>query len=190
MRSPKRFVWLIGAWVAATVATASVALAVVGLAGDQVADTPVQPLSSQQVEALGIQAPVSSVADPTDSTATSTSSTAGTTTTAVSDVSSTTAPPPATTTVTTAPPAPTTTAPQSAQIDSRQITGGTVVVRWTPSSVELVSASPTDGFSVDVEKRGPEKVEVEFEGDGVKSKYSAEVSDGELVVQTSVEEDD
>lgn len=65
-----------------------------------------------------------------------------------------------------------------------------MVVRWTASSVELVSASPTDGFSVDVEEWGPDNVELEFEGDGVKSEYSAEVSDGKLVVQTRVEQDD
>ena len=81
-------------------------------------------------------------------------------------------------------------ASETAEIDSRQIIGGTVVVRWTSTAVELVSASPTDGFSVDVEKRGPEKVEIEFEGDGVKSKYAAEISDGRLVVQTSVENEE
>jgi hypothetical protein len=56
--------------------------------------------------------------------------------------------------------------------------------------VELVSASPADGFEVDVERRGPNRVEVEFEGDDVTSTYSAKISNGQLVVQVDVEDDD
>ena len=64
-------------------------------------------------------------------------------------------------------------------------------MRWEASGVvELVSASPEDGFTVDVEKRGPEQVRVEFEGGGVQSRYAAEVSGGRLVVEIQVESDD
>lgn len=203
MRNWKRVTWMVGAWVAATAATAGIALAVVNLAGEQVADTVVQPLTSEQVEALGVSAPTSTAAAPasTDAGTTTSSSTApadpdpSTTTTTVPeststvpDGTSTTAV--ATTTTSAAPSTTTTTEAASSQVDSRHITGGTVVVRWTPTSVELVSASPDDGYKVDIEKRGPSAVEVEFEGDGAKSTYHAEISDGQLAVQTSVEDDD
>lgn len=184
MRFTKRALWLVGAWVGATLAAAAVALAVVGLAGEQVADGGIQPLSARDVEALGVPAPT---AVSTSAVTGATSSTAGTVSTTVADTPTTTTT--SATPVTTAAPAvtPTTVPPESSQVDSRQVTGGTVVVRWTSSSVQLVSASPTDGFHVDVEKRGPDQVTVEFEGNGVKSKYSAEVSDGRLVVETGVE---
>jgi hypothetical protein len=188
---------LLGAWLIATAAAAGVALAVVGAAGDQVVDEAVRPLSVREVEALGAAAPAGTAAPGESPAATVpgtgdpavTSSTTGTTaappTSTVGTTATTTTSPAAAPTTTAASPA-TTTAPEQAKVDSRQITGGTVVVRWTAAGVELVSASPADGFDLDVDARGPEKVEVTFESEDLKSEYSAEVSDGELVVQVQV----
>ncbi len=188
MRFPKRSVWLVAAWATATVATAAVALAVVGLAGEQVADPGVQPLSAHDVDVLGVQIPATL---PTVASTGATTSTSSGVPSTLAEVTTSTITP--TTTGSTAVPttteAPAASTTEAARIDSREITGGTVVVRWTSSSVELVSASPADGFHVDVEKRGPDQVVIEFEGSGVKSKYSAEIADGRLVVDTSVEEE-
>jgi hypothetical protein len=42
--------------------------------------------------------------------------------------------------------------------------GGTVVVSCTGAAVSLVGAQPDSGFSVEVHDRGPNRVEVQFEG--------------------------
>jgi hypothetical protein len=177
---------MVGAWVAATLAAAAVALAVVGLAGEQVADVVIQPLSAQDVEALGVSLPAATSTAATTPTTVADPVVTGATTTVPSDTTSTVPPTTSAASATT----PTTAPPETARIDSRQITGGTVVVRWTASWVEFVSATPTDGFHVEVEERGPDQVAVEFEGNGVKSQYEAEVSDGKLVVETAVEPDE
>ena len=202
MRSRSRLIWMALAWAAATALTAGVALAVVGLAGEQVADEAVRPLTADEVEALGMPpttaagttaapttaAPGLDATDPALPGQATTSATAPASTAPPTTQSSpgTTAPPTTTSAATS-----TTNAPPSGEpvVDSRRITGGTVVVRWTSSWVEFVSATPDDGFDVDVDARGPEHVEVEFEGQGVTSHYVAEVSDGVLVVQTEVDDE-
>lgn len=196
MRIRKRVMWMALVWVAATALTAGVALAVVGLAGEQVADEAVRPLTAGEVEALGMPpsattSPAAAVTgipgpdttEPGAAGSTTIPGAAGTTTTIP-------APAPATTPETT--PTPATTAPSAEEpvVDSRRVTGGTVVVRWTSSWVEFVSATPDDGFDVDVEDGGPEHVEVEFEGSGVVSRYVAEVSGGSLVVEVHVDDDE
>jgi len=173
---------------------AGVALAVVGIADEQVGEHAVEPLSAQQVEALGVGTPATSAPAPAVTSSTTALPTTTTVTTEDMGSSATSTTDPIDVTVTTEFPGTvttTTTAPEeTATIDSRQITGGTVVVRWTSSYVELVSASPADGFEVDVESRGPNRVEVEFEGDDVTSVYSAKISNGQLVVHVDVAEDD
>ena len=57
---------------------------------------------------------------------------------------------------------------------------GTVVVRVVGTDVEFVEALPQTQFDVDVKKRGPEKVEVSFEGSGGHCEIKAEWRDGEL----------
>ncbi|MCB2224894.1 MAG: hypothetical protein KQH83_12060 [Actinobacteria bacterium] len=188
MKVSKRIVWMVGAWLAATAATAGVALAVVGLAGEQVSDEAVRPLTAEQVDALGVAATAAT------QPATTTTAAPGTTVTTAPPVSTsttaTTVPDDGTTTMAPTTTEAATTTTSGAQVDSRHVTGGTVVVRWTSSSVDLVSATPDDGYKLEVEDRGPDEVVVEFEGQGVKSTYHAEVSDGHLVVEASVEDDD
>lgn len=57
---------------------------------------------------------------------------------------------------------------------------GSVTARCTGGDVSLQSASPNDGWTVEVEKRGPDEVEVEFrERDGDRrTKVDAECSGG------------
>ena len=63
--------------------------------------------------------------------------------------------------------------------------GGTVTVRFTaPSTVEFVSAVPSDGFTVEVEHSGPDQVEVRFRSENHESRYRAQWSDGEPDVDT------
>jgi hypothetical protein len=68
-------------------------------------------------------------------------------------------PPPAT--GSTAPPAATT-----AVRRSWQGLGGTVTVTCRGAAVSLDSAQPDSGFTIEVHERGPERVEVRFEGRG------------------------
>ena len=53
--------------------------------------------------------------------------------------------------------------------------------------VNLVSATPRPGFSVDPEHTGPDEVEVEFVSNDHKSKLEARVVNGELDVETEEE---
>jgi hypothetical protein len=53
--------------------------------------------------------------------------------------------------------------------------------------VNLVSATPRAGFSVDAEHTGPTEVEVKFESDDHKSKLEARIENGELKVETEEE---
>ena len=62
------------------------------------------------------------------------------------------------------------------------------MVRWTSDRIELVSATPNDGFRVSIEDAGPEQVVVEFEGDEEGSKFVAKVGNGEISVKTEIED--
>jgi hypothetical protein len=52
------------------------------------------------------------------------------------------------------------------QVRSWQGAAGTVTARCVGSRISLVSASPNNGWRIDVEGRGPQEVEVEFETGG------------------------
>lgn len=69
-------------------------------------------------------------------------------------------------------------------VEAFAVEGGTVLVRWSDSSVRLVSAAPEPGFGVEVKKDGPDEVVVEFEGTDIEVRFHAELSDGELVVRS------
>jgi hypothetical protein len=56
--------------------------------------------------------------------------------------------------------------------------------------VNLVSATPRPGFSVDYEHTGPEEVEVKFVSGNHKSKLEADVEGGELRVDIDEETKD
>lgn len=62
------------------------------------------------------------------------------------------------------------------------ITGGTVVIRYSLDEVFLDRATPADGWSVEIEKDGPRRVEVKFKRDGAEIKFKAFFEHGELQV--------
>ena len=59
------------------------------------------------------------------------------------------------------------------------------MVKYRTGEVVLQAASPAPGFSAEVEKSGPPKVEVEFESADTKIEVKAEWEDGDLVVEVS-----
>ena len=70
---------------------------------------------------------------------------------------------------------------------THDLKGGTVVLSFGSGEVNLVSATPRPGFSVDPEHTGPIEVEVKFESNDHKSKLEAHVEGGELRVETEEE---
>jgi hypothetical protein len=60
--------------------------------------------------------------------------------------------------------------------------GGTVVIDIGDGQVWVVSAFPNSGFRSDIENKGPDQVEVEFEGNDHKSTFTAYFENGELKV--------
>ena len=74
-----------------------------------------------------------------------------------------------TTSPTTAPPDPATQTPEPVDEPVRntwQGLGGVVVVECRGAAVSLIGAQPESGFSIRVNDRGPQRVEVEFEATG------------------------
>ncbi|CAN5309608.1 hypothetical protein BH24ACT7_BH24ACT7_24200 [soil metagenome] len=55
--------------------------------------------------------------------------------------------------------------------------GGWVTISYGPGIVELVSAAPNPGFSIEVKETGPDRVEVEFESDDHESRFRADATD-------------
>ncbi|MGH9215899.1 MAG: hypothetical protein ACRDZS_06560, partial [Acidimicrobiales bacterium] len=91
--------------------------------------------------------------------------------------SATTAPPGGTTTTTSA------TAPADPAATTRTygMVGGVVTLRFSPSGVEVVGATPNEGFNVDSEPEHGNGVKVEFESDAHESRVDAWWNDGPRV---------
>jgi HSP20 family molecular chaperone IbpA len=70
------------------------------------------------------------------------------------------------------------------------VTGGQVTISAADPEVWLVAAVPAAGYSVEVEKSGPEKVEVEFKSGDGESSFQAEFENGVLEVEIDDHEDD
>jgi len=83
----------------------------------------------------------------------------------------------------------TTAAPDEEYFRSYQLIGGWVRLRVVDNAVYLDGAVPSPGFFVEVDKDGPNAVVVEFESGEHESKLHAEMSDGELKVETDEEGD-
>ena len=85
--------------------------------------------------------------------------------------------------------------PGTVQVRAWQGAAGTVVARCTGSSVTLQSATPTDGWGIEVKERGPREIEVEFEQNG-ESEGRTRVEGGcaggvpRFVVDASFDDDD
>ncbi len=195
-------------WVAASFATALVAWSAVRLAGDQVSERPVRPLSADEVAALAPttlpHAPAASSSSTTTSrsavassaltaattaTTTTTRPVRTTTTTRQLQTTTTTSRPPAaptTSTSTSSAPQPTTTTSAAPTVTAYQLAGGTVVISVSPGQVSLVSASPRAGFAMEIDAAGPDEVRVEFEGE-TDSEFRARWSGGALDVDIDEE---
>jgi hypothetical protein len=157
---------MVALWLAATVAAGLLVTLGVDAVADDVAD------------------PTPAAVAPTDATVgTTTSTTAGTTTTAApagpgTSTTRVTAPPsPSTTTPTAAPaPAPTTSttvAPDPGEVKTFNGEGGSVSIRFRSTSVELVVATPSAGYRVEVEDSGPARVRVRFRSDDHETRIEA-----------------
>lgn len=82
--------------------------------------------------------------------------------------------------------------PANPERDTRVIPteAGTVSVSYEPGEVRFEGASPAIGWTIEVEERGPDAVEVKFERDDRDVEVTVEWEDGELVVQIDEESDD
>ena len=58
-------------------------------------------------------------------------------------------------------------------VNTWTVTGGTVSVSCQAQAISLVYASPQDGWRVEIEKRGPDRVEVDFQRVGQGTKLTA-----------------
>jgi hypothetical protein len=72
-------------------------------------------------------------------------------------------------------PATTTAPPVDASATTRtyRMEGGVVTLRFTPDGVDVVGATPNEGFTVDTEPEHGNGVKVEFESDGHESRVDA-----------------
>jgi uncharacterized membrane protein YgcG len=61
----------------------------------------------------------------------------------------------------------------SATTETYRMVGGVVTLRFSPAGVELVGATPNEGFGVDSEPEHGNGVRVEFESDAHKSRIDA-----------------
>ena len=160
----RRQLALAGLWAAAT----AVAVLVVWTGVRVVADDVTEPLplaTGAAPVAAGAAAPP---AGSTPTTVAGAGPSATTTPTTAATPADTSAPSPATApTSTTAGPTTASTAPPPAASEpwTRTATGrgGTVTVRFTASTVELVVATPASGYTVEVDDAGPDRVRVSFD---------------------------
>ncbi len=181
------------AWLAVTGVSVLIATQAVGAVGDQVTDTPATLAAAQPSPASTTAAPTTTVAPPITEPAVTSTSPSPTTTTGPETTTTTTAAPASTTQAptTTSTQAPTTTEPPpEMETATYQLTGGWVRIRYGGGEVRLVDAAPNAGYSMKIEKNGPLKVEVEFEGDGYEGKFKADMEDGALDVDIEEPGDD
>ena len=187
-----RRIGVVAAWIGATLLTAVAAWSAVNIADDQVADRPVLPLSSAEVEALPTTpmapVPTTTRVPPTSTLppppATTTSTTGAATTTIVPAAAPTT-----TTTTSTSTSTSTTTTVAATEVSVHQLIGGVVSIEAGPGGVSVISATPNAGFAADVKSGGPGTVEVEFESDSHESTFRARW-EGRLIVDVQEEPED
>jgi hypothetical protein len=86
-------------------------------------------------------------------------------------------------------PAETEPAPLPGPTTTYNLEGGSIGVRCTGSTIELVYSSPAPGFSTEVDHSGPEEVDVRFENDDHRSRIKVQCSGGNPVVESREEED-
>jgi len=186
-------------WVVATLVATTVALAAVRSVAGQVVDEPGSPLlaatgslgladSTSSTSSTTTQAPTSTTVVPDDGLIVVSSGpdeTEEVTNTTSAPVTSTTAAP----TATTEPPT-TTTAGPAAETTTYQLAGGWVRITSSPGVVTLDAAGPNSGYTMEVEKAGPDEVEVKFRDGEEHSTFKASWDGGKLNVELGDESDD
>lgn len=158
-------VWLLagaGALAAATVGVSTV--------GNQVTGDRPAPLSAAQVREE-LQAAATSSPTTSTSVSATTSTLPGATTTAAP----TTVPPGGgfpTTTTTAGGAAAAAGSSEDSEVRTYSVVGGTATLRFTPSGVTVVAATPDPGFAVSIEAEESNGIKVEFENDDVRSRVT------------------
>jgi hypothetical protein len=163
----RRTIGLVALWFAAGAAAATVAWLGVSTVSDQLAGSGSHPdpLSAEEISAeLAAEA-------------TSTSTT-GTTLAGGAETTSTTSTLPAgastTTTVAAPPPPPPSEAPSAAPVTrSYDLVGGRTTLRFSPTGVTVVVATPAAGFTAEIESSHDGGVRVEFESESHRSRVDA-----------------
>ena len=197
-------VGVVAVWVLAAVGTTSITLAAVSQVGGQVTERAAGPIDSADLAAARAaamaQAPTATQEAPAPQTIGDTT----TTTVPRVDISPTSTAPqamsatpttslPAVEQVTTTAPI-ATTEPPPVTLPSEQVTttltGGTVTVNRSGSTVTLVSAVPNSGFWTELEESGPGQVVLEFESSSHGSDYEATVANGKLDIRTEEHQED
>jgi len=168
---------LVGAWVVVLLVTTSLTWQIVSLASNQVGDGPAAIAPATTI--------VQDDSTSSSSTSSTTTSTTTPTTTSVTGGSS-----PTTSTAggdSSSPSATSATSSSAAEWSPRTITteGGTVVIRYRPSEVELQAATPTPGFEMEIDDYGPPRVRVEFEDDDTDIRVEARWENGTLEVEVT-----
>jgi cytoskeletal protein RodZ len=193
-----RRVGIVVAWVVATMVATMIAATAVGSVRGQVTDVPAIPragtvvllatsTTTTAVEPSTTSPPTTGGTTPTTEPVTATTEATTTTTSSTTTTTS----PPSTPPTTSAPtPTTTTTAPNGPAVTTHRLQGGEVRISALEPDVNLVSAFPFGGFSVEVEKSGPDKVEVTFESEDHKSSFKASWEDGELNIDIKEEAED
>lgn len=101
---------------------------------------------------------------------------ASTTTTSVSTTTS-------QATTSTSAPGTTSTSPLPSGVETISSAGGTVTVSYGDGQVHLQGASPAFGYSMEVEKTGPDEVRVDFESEGSEISVRVEWENGSLDIE-------
>lgn len=162
----------IGAWLFAGVAAVTAATIGVSMVGEQVTAERPAPLSATQVRdelaidtAPSVTSSMSADEDSSDRAATASGDDASTTT-APSDHTA---------------PANADHPPAAGPVETTRtysLVGGTAILRFAPTGVTVVTATPNHGYSVDVEQEHGNGVKVEFESDAHESRVDGWWADG------------
>ena len=161
------------AWVAALVVTTVLTWQIVGLADSQVGETP-----EAIAPPFATSSTVESIMTTTSRGTTTSTARSGTTTPGTSTSSSVRSSPTSSSPVTTT----STTGELEWSLRTVNSIGGSVVVRYRSSEVELQAATPAPGFGVEVEDSGPDRVRVDFEAAEANARIEVRWKDGDLEV--------
>ena len=155
----RRTVLLGVTWFVGGALAVALAVAAVGRVGNEVTGSRPSPLSAEEVaQELAATTSTTAPSATTSPTTDTTPTTAGSPTTAPSA------------TVTTVAPPPTTAA--AGETRTYSLVGGTATLRFEPTGVTVLAATPNPGFSVHAEPEHVNGVKVEFESEGHESQVS------------------